>query len=61
MAFVPGTRVRTRCGGTEMGYWWDYGTVAVAVDCDHGNTEYRVNWDGGGYDYLCDFELEVVA
>lgn len=56
----PGTRVRTRCGGHEVGYRWEYGTIACAVDYDHGNNEYRVNWDDGGYDYLFDFELEVV-
>lgn len=49
---VIGTRVRTRCGSSKNPYQ-EYGTITV-VD----GTMYKVEWDNGGYDYQCDFELE---
>ena len=50
-----GTRVKTRCGSHENPYW-EYGIITDIIDAD----TYKVEWDGGGYDYLCDFELEEV-
>ena len=49
-----GTRVRTHCGSPKNPYW-EYGTI-TAID----DAMYKVEWDNGGYDYQCDFELEEV-
>lgn len=56
----PGTRVRTRCGGPEVGYYWVYGTITATMDDGYGATLCRVDGDEGGYDCLYDYELEVV-
>lgn len=52
-----GDRIRTKCGSSKNPVWI-YGTV-TATHKDDPNL-YRVEWGGGGYDYLYDFEMEVI-
>lgn len=48
-----GTRVKTRCGSRKRPYWV-YGTITnICPD------SYRIQWDEGGYDYLCSCEFEL--
>lgn len=54
-----GTRVRTWTGTRENPVYI-YGTVAGHHETAE-ETLCKVDWDGGGYDYLGDYELETVG
>lgn len=56
----PNTQVRTWIG-TREDPQYIYGTIAgTIIEPNTQELLYKVEWDGGGFDYLGDYELEVV-
>lgn len=61
-----GDRVRTigeatRANGKLIVKSWAYGTIGdTTPEHDNSGMLYRVDWDEGGYNWLCDFELTKI-
>lgn len=56
-----GTYVRTWCGTRDNKYYV-YGTIVDTIYLKATDELlYQVQWDEGGFDYLGDYELEVVS
>lgn len=57
----PSTQVRTLNGGKLCGYWYAYGTIAgTYTEPNTHELLYKVEWNEGDFDYLGDYELELV-
>lgn len=52
-----GDKVRTKCG-SSLNPYWVYGVVTATHKDD--NNLYKVEYGGGSYDYLYDFEMEGI-